>query len=107
MLRDCQAWLIRFFNSFILAFYQIEEESLFRYHFVMKEITVSLHISREDYLTFYQGQVQTVVATAVDGRIVRFPAGILKGMVGHEGIHGTFKIRFDADNKFDGIVRIN
>lgn len=73
----------------------------------MKEIIVSLHISREDYLTFYQGQVQTVVATAMDGRIVRFPAGILKGMVGHEGIHGTFKIRFDADNKFDGIVRIN
>ncbi len=73
----------------------------------MKEIIVSLHISRDDYLSFYQGQVQNVVATANDGRIVRFPAAILKGMVGHEGIHGTFKINFDSNNKFDGIVRLN
>jgi|TARA_B110000196_G_scaffold272973_1_gene249167 hypothetical protein len=73
---------------------------------IMKEIIVSLHISREDYLSFYQGQVQTVVATATDGRVVRFPAVILKNVVGHEGIHGTFKIHFDANNKFDGIVRI-
>jgi hypothetical protein len=72
----------------------------------MKEIIVSLHISREDYLTFYQGQVQTVVATAKDGRIVRFPAGILQKVVGHEGIHGTFKICFDSNNKFDTIIRV-
>ncbi|MBQ0730806.1 MAG: DUF2835 domain-containing protein [Oleispira antarctica] len=73
----------------------------------MKEIIVSLHISRDDYLSFYQGQVQTVVATATDGRIVRFPAGILKHVVGHEGIHGTFRILFDANNKFDGITALN
>lgn len=73
---------------------------------LMKEIIVSLHISREDYLSFYQGQIQTVVATATDGRTVRFPALILKHVVGHEGIHGTFRIRFDSSNKFDGIERI-
>lgn len=72
----------------------------------MKEIIVSLYISREDYLSVYQGQVKDVVATASDGRVVRFPAAILKGVVGHEGIHGTFKIHFDANNKFDGITRI-
>ncbi|MBL4798960.1 MAG: DUF2835 domain-containing protein [Oleispira sp.] len=72
----------------------------------MKEIIVSLRISREEYLNVYQGQVQNVVATAEDGRVVRFPAAILKGMVGHEGIFGTFKIHFDANNKFDGITRI-
>jgi Protein of unknown function (DUF2835) len=73
----------------------------------MKEITVSLYISRDDYLSVYQGQVQDVVATAKDGRVVRFPAAILKGMVGHEGIHGTFKIRFDDAGKFDGIIRLS
>ena len=72
----------------------------------MKEIIVSLRISREEYLNVYQGQVQNVVATAQDGRVVRFPAAILKGMVGHEGIFGTFKIHFDANNKFEGITRI-
>lgn len=72
----------------------------------MKDIVVSLHISRDDYLSFYQGQVQTVVATATDGRTVRFPAGILKHVVGHEGIHGTFKITFDSNNKFSGITRL-
>jgi hypothetical protein len=72
----------------------------------MKEIIVSLRISAEDYLTVYQGQVKDVVATAEDGRIVRFPATILKSMVGHEGIYGTFKINFDTNNKFDGITRL-
>ncbi len=72
----------------------------------MKEIIVSLRISRDDYLAFYQGQVHNVVAMASDGRNVRFPASILKGMVGHEGIHGTFCIRFGADNKFVDIRRI-
>lgn len=76
------------------------------YYHAMKEIIVSLHISREDYLTFYQGQIQTVVATATDGRVVRFPAGILKNVVGHEGIQGIFKICFDVENKFAGITRI-
>jgi hypothetical protein len=46
------------------------------------------------------------VATAIDGRVVRFPASILKNVVGHEGIQGTFKICFDANNKFDGITRL-
>lgn len=73
----------------------------------MKEIIVSLHISRDDYLAFYQGQVRTVVATATDGRVVRFPANILKKVVGLEGIHGTFRICFDANNKFDRITRLN
>lgn len=72
----------------------------------MKEIIVSLHISRDDYLAFYQGQVHNVVARASDGRNIRFPASILKGMVGHEGIHGTFCIRFDDDNKFVDIRRV-
>ncbi len=73
----------------------------------MKDIIVTLHISRDDYLTFYQGQVQTVVATATDGRIVRFPAVILKNVVGHEGIHGTFQITFDSNNKFNSISRLS
>jgi hypothetical protein len=72
----------------------------------MKEIIISLRISAEDYLAVYQGQVKDVVATAEDGRTVRFPATILKGMVGHEGIYGTFKIHFDRQNKFDGITRL-
>jgi hypothetical protein len=38
---------------------------------------------------------------------VRFPAGILKHVVGHEGIHGTFRICFDGNNKFDGITALN
>jgi hypothetical protein len=46
------------------------------------------------------------VATATDGRVVRFPAGILKNVVGHEGIQGIFKICFDVENKFAGITRI-
>jgi len=70
------------------------------------QIIVTLHISRDEYLKYYQGDARTVVATAQDGRIVRFPAGVLQKVVTTEGVHGTFAIQFDANHKFDRIVQL-
>lgn len=70
----------------------------------MKQIIVTLHISKDEYLRYYQGEARTVVATAHDGRIVRFPANVLQKVVTTEGVHGTYEIRFDSDNRFDSIV---
>ena len=70
----------------------------------MNKITVSLAITREQYLQYYQGSVSRVVATAVNGQRVQFPANILKPFVSHNGINGLFELSFDGDNKFQTII---
>ena len=72
----------------------------------MREVTVSLSISAQDYLAHYQGSVREVVALSSDGRKIRFPSTILQSFVSHGGIHGRFVISFDANNKFQNIRRI-
>ena len=69
----------------------------------MREVTLDLAISAQDYLAHYQGSVREVVATSSDGRNIRFPCNILQPFVSHTGIHGQFVISFDDQNKFQGI----
>ncbi|WP_132700509.1 DUF2835 domain-containing protein [Reinekea marinisedimentorum] len=70
-------------------------------------IIVDIFISADDYLRHYQGQVSQVSAVARDGRRVQFPSSILQPFVTHEGIQGTFAIRFDKHHKFSGIDKIS
>ena len=72
----------------------------------MKSIQVSIRISRDEYLKWYQGSASTVMATTATGTKVRFPANILRPFVTHQGIAGTFAIYFDDNNKFKEIRRI-
>lgn len=73
----------------------------------MSVIVVDLAISAEQYLSYYTGQVKTVVGRSVDGRTVRFPANILQHVVSHEGVYGRFAIEFDAYGKFVQIKRLS
>ncbi|MCW8886950.1 MAG: DUF2835 domain-containing protein, partial [Motiliproteus sp.] len=61
----------------------------------MQKITLNLKISPDEYLKLYQGSANSVTATAIDGRSVRFPAKILKPYVTLQGIRGVFVIYFD------------
>ena len=72
----------------------------------MASIRVSLHISSHQYLNYYKGTADAVVATSVDGRTVRFPARVLRPFLTHDGIEGTFLIRFNEQNKFVGIEKL-
>lgn len=72
-----------------------------------KPIIVDIHLSTDEYLLHYQGQVTQVSATARDGRRVQFPSRILQPFVSHDGIHGTFVIQFDERHKFMGIERMD
>ena len=72
----------------------------------LKSIIVNLSISTEEYQRLYEGSVKTVFAHSVDGRSIRFPAGILRPFVLHNGVRGTFQIDFDADNRFQSIQRL-
>ena len=69
-------------------------------------IIVDMYISAEEYLRYYNGQVKKVVATAIDGRKVQFPAGVLQRVVTHEGIRGRFAISFSPEGRFEKIERL-
>ena len=71
-----------------------------------REITFVLSISPEAYLSYYQGAVREVVARGHDGRTIQFPAGLLRRFLTHDGIHGEFRIRFDANHKLVSLDRI-
>jgi hypothetical protein len=69
-------------------------------------IRFSLHISSDDYLTYYRGEAEYVLARSHDGRSVKFPARYLRRFVTHEGIFGEFEIEIDRNNRFKDMRRI-
>ena len=62
-------------------------------------IRFRLAISAEEYLAYYQGSAQVVVARSDDNRIIRFPASAIRKFVTKDGIYGSFEISFDENNK--------
>lgn len=72
----------------------------------MQEILVDLAIPADEYLRYYQGGVNAVRVRARDGRMVQFPARFLRGFVGHDGVHGSFVLRCDADHRLIAMERI-
>lgn len=69
-------------------------------------LRVMLHIPADVIHSYYNGAAREVVATARDGRVVRFPANILRPFVMHDGVHGEFEIEFDANHRFVAIRRV-
>lgn len=70
------------------------------------EIVFALDITAEAYLRYYQGAARDVIARGRDGRTVRFPAGLLRRYVAHDGVHGEFRLRFDAKHKLVSLERL-
>lgn len=66
----------------------------------MRTFTFHLHISPEEWLGYYTGQAKHVVATATDGKTVRFAAKHLQRHYARDGIHGTFRLVIDGENNF-------
>lgn len=71
-----------------------------------QHIRFRLDISADDYLAYYRGTARDVVVIAEDGRRVKFPAGALQPFILHDGIHGRFELRFDANHKLLGLQRL-
>ncbi|WP_243633714.1 DUF2835 domain-containing protein [Motiliproteus coralliicola] len=70
----------------------------------LQSVDVDLLISADEYLKYYRGESQVVSCRARDGRRLRFPVGILQPFLKHNGICGSFRIRFDAQGKFVDIL---
>ena len=72
-----------------------------------RRIVVVLNIPADKMHAYYSGAVHSVAATATDGRVIHFPANILRPFVGRNGVCGRFEIEFDPDNKFVAIHRMS
>lgn len=73
----------------------------------MHHLTIRLGISADEYLKHYQGSAKSVFCTSLDGRSVRFPAGILQKFVMRDGVYGTFRLHFDEQNRYQRIEKID
>lgn len=73
----------------------------------MAALVVQLSISSEKIMGYYRGQMRAVVARATTGQTVQFPASALQRHIMPDGIHGRFRLEFDANNKFIGLERVD
>lgn len=74
--------------------------------FAVKSVTLQLVISADELQRWYQGRAQQIVATAIDGKKVRFPVKILRPFVTREGVSGTFNIVFNSTGEFHQIHKV-
>ncbi|MBA3754789.1 MAG: DUF2835 domain-containing protein [Nitrosomonas sp.] len=72
-----------------------------------QHLRVVLKIPAYQLLYYYEGEVDTVAARTTDGRIIHFPANILRSMVQNHGVYGTFELVFDENHKFVSISRVD
>ena len=71
-----------------------------------QRLRVMLKIPAHKLLYYYEGEVNTVAARTIDGRIIHFPPNILRSVVQSDGVYGTFDLLFDENNKFVSISRV-
>ncbi|KPK37920.1 MAG: hypothetical protein AMJ69_09910 [Gammaproteobacteria bacterium SG8_47] len=72
----------------------------------MTTLRIRLELSPAQCLAYYRGVKQAVVARAEDGRTVRFPASELRRFVTPAGVHGSFELRYDDNNKLVSLRRL-
>ncbi|GJL66101.1 MAG: hypothetical protein NPIRA05_10720 [Nitrospirales bacterium] len=72
----------------------------------MPKIRVSLNLPPHRFLAYYEGVVDEVVASASDGRKIRFPARVLRPFMTQNGVVGSFFITYDGNKKFVSIERV-
>ncbi|MEW5754967.1 MAG: DUF2835 domain-containing protein [Pseudomonadota bacterium] len=72
-----------------------------------QKIRFRLAIPADAYAAYYRGAIKAVSVTACDGRRIQFPVNLIHKFLGHDGIHGTFEILFDENQKCLGIARID
>ena len=73
----------------------------------MKEFRFYLNIPLNDFMAYYQGAAQDVVAVSAEGVRVKFPAYVLRPYLSGDGIYGEFVVACDEHNKFKSIRKVD
>ncbi len=73
----------------------------------MHKMRFHLHITPQQYQTYYQGVAKFVNVRTEDGRNLKFPASELQRYVTHNGIQGRFEIIFNEQHKLIDLIRLS
>lgn len=65
-----------------------------------------LAIPAHEYLAYYRNEAEAVIARALNGQVIEFPARALRRHVSRDGVYGLFEIAFDADHRLIRLDRI-
>ena len=71
----------------------------------MTKFEFTLHLSAEDYMQYYEGIAKAVQVRSHCGKLIQFSADKVREFVLSDGIHGTFEMRLDENNKFLSIIK--
>ena len=72
-----------------------------------QEIHIRLDLSVDEFRRYYAGAARAIQVRSLDGRIVRFPADVMREHVEHDGIHGEFRLLFDDHFKLIECLRVS
>lgn len=75
-------------------------------NFKMTEFEFDLHLSAEEYLKYYEGLAKAIQVRSFCGKTIQFPADKMREFVSSEGVHGSFVMQLDANNKFLSVKKI-
>lgn len=71
-----------------------------------RHLEFRLTLSADEILKLYRGTTRDVRCLTDDGTRVRFAARHLRPFVTSEGVHGRFRLRFDADRQFLELTKL-
>ncbi len=72
----------------------------------MIEFEFTLHLTADEYLQFYEGVAKAIQVRSRCGKTIQFPAEKMREFVLQDGVHGTFIIQLDEQNKFLSIKQL-
>ena len=72
----------------------------------MQELIIDLALPADRYLAWYRGQAGRVMMRSRDGRSISLPAHHLRPFLTHEGVYGSFVMRFTAQGKLVSLERL-
>ena len=71
----------------------------------MIQYEFTLHLSADEYLQYYEGVARAIQVRSRCGKTIQFPADKMRKFVFKEGVHGTFIMQLDEQNKFLSLQR--
>lgn len=72
----------------------------------MQELIVDVALPAERFLAWYQGRAGRVLMRSRDGRSISLPAHHLRPFLSHEGVYGSFVLRFTPEGQLISLNRV-
>lgn len=73
----------------------------------MSTIIIDVAVAADRFQKLYAGTAKYLLVNSRDGRRVQLPLTIFRSFLTHQGVYGSFMVKFDENNKLLDIKKIN